>query len=349
MRIGIAYLSMSESTGRSASADKLAEFFTEVEWANDKGFSGIWITEHHFSTYSVSSSPLVLLAKAAQVAPDLRVGTALLVLPLWDPVRLAADVATLDVLSGGRFDFGVGRGYQPHEFLGLDRDFGRNREMFEEAIGLIRRLFTEDELMHDGPHYSIRAPVTLLPRPVQRPHPPIWMSATSPESLRFAARNGFNFLTGAGISPGEVLRRRAAADAELGGAVPAGREFSTSRYVYCGQSTEGRELAVREVCRQLQVSRSLARGAVPRYGCHPDPGAQLDRGLLDAAAGALIAGGPDEVAEQIEALGRSGVTQVIGAFRYGALPRTVASDSIRLFAAEVLPRLAETTAVGAAL
>src|ERR1700722_2299166 len=160
MRIGITYLGMSQGIDEETTRQKYNEFFQQVEWANDKGFANIWITEHHFSTYSISASPLVLLAKAAAVAPDLRVGTGILVVPLWDPRRLAADVSTLDAITDGRVDLGIGRGYQPHEFAGFGQDLSESRARFEESVDLIIRLLTEVDTRHAGTYYDINAPVT---------------------------------------------------------------------------------------------------------------------------------------------------------------------------------------------
>ena len=161
MRIGITYLGMSQGIDEETTRQKYNEFFQQVEWANDKGFANIWITEHHFSTYSISASPLVLLAKAAAVAPDLRVGTGILVVPLWDPRRLAADVSTLDAITDGRVDLGIGRGYQPHEFAGFGQDLSESRARFEESVDLIIRLLTEVDTRHAGTYYDINAPVTV--------------------------------------------------------------------------------------------------------------------------------------------------------------------------------------------
>jgi alkanesulfonate monooxygenase SsuD/methylene tetrahydromethanopterin reductase-like flavin-dependent oxidoreductase (luciferase family) len=333
---------MSSSIDRSTTERKYHEFFDQVEWANDRGFAGIWITEHHFSTYSVSASPLVLLAKAATIAPNLRIGTGILVLPLWDPRRLVADVSTLDVLSGGRFDLGIGRGYQPHEFHGFGRDLDDSRPRFEEHVELILKLFTESDTTYQGKFYEVNAPVTVLPRPAQTPHPPIWLAAVSEESTRFAVEQGFNFLGLALSTPAELaqqweLIRRLGKEA---GRSTDGIEYGANRFVYCATDPDGRRLAAREVARQIQVSRSLAQGAEPVLGVAPNPAA-IDPADEELAFERLLAGTPEQIVEQLADLADAGVTYVNAGFQYGELSTELADASARLFADEVLPAVGQ--------
>ncbi|CAO5173238.1 Luciferase [Frankia sp. AiPs1] len=339
MRVGLGYLNMAPA-GDSATARAIyADFLHDVRWAENRGFAGIWVTEHHFSTYSLTSSPLLLLAQAAAAAPRLRLGTSILVLPFWDPVRLAADVLTLDALSAGRFDFGIGRGYQPHEFLGFGRDAADNREIFTEAVDVLEQLFTQQDRDFKGRHVQIDAPVTLLPRPTQQPHPPIWMAATSPESLRFAADRGFHFMLPAVTTHDEIVERRAWID--QAGGLPAGREFQVNRFVYLGDD-EGRERVVREIARQLQTSAALTNGVHPEFGAAPAPD-QIDPAVEDKVRGILITGSADEVIDQFRALADVGISYVIAGFAFGYLDTETARRSRERFATEVLPHLADLT------
>ena len=341
MHVGITYLSMSSSIDGATTRTKYRQFFDQVGWANDVGFNSIWITEHHFSTYSISASPLVLLAKAATLAPNLRIGTGILVLPLWDPRRLVADVSTLDAITGGRFDLGIGRGYQPHEFGGFGTDLVDSRATFEEHVGLVLRLFTEQEVTHDGHFYQIREPVTVLPRPVQSPHPPVWLAAVSPESTRFAVRNGFHHLGLALASPEELgaqWRSIEKFSAEAGRATDE-TFYSANRFVWLGTDPEERRTAAREVARQVHVSRSLATGSAPAIGIAPGFHSELDPADVAFAEERLLGGTPEQVIKQLTEIAAAGVTHVNAAFDFGALPFAVAKRSARLFAAEVLPAI----------
>ncbi|MFI9387651.1 LLM class flavin-dependent oxidoreductase [Kutzneria sp. NPDC052558] len=337
-------MSASRDIDRATTDEKYGDFFREVEWANDKGFAGVWITEHHFSTYSLSSSPLLLLTKAATVAPDLRVGTGILVLPLWDPVRLVADVCTLDAISGGRVDLGIGRGYQSHEFHGYGRDLADSRSMFEESVDLITQLLTSEDTTFDGRHYHVDAPVTVLPRPTQTPHPPIWLASVSPESTRFAVTRGFNFMGLALATPAELAQQwRTIEDiaAETGQSV-TGRQYSANRYVYCTTDPDGRRMAAREAARQMAMSRALAKGAAPVHGVAPAP-AEIDPADEALAYERLLAGTPEEIVAQIEEIADSGVTYISAGFQYGAMSTEASVRSMKLFAEGVLPAFAGTT------
>jgi alkanesulfonate monooxygenase SsuD/methylene tetrahydromethanopterin reductase-like flavin-dependent oxidoreductase (luciferase family) len=347
VRVGINYLSPSTAIDQETSRDKYRDFFDQVTWANDKGFTGIWITEHHFSTYSLSASPLVLLAKAATLAPDLRVGTGILVLPLWDPVRLVADVSTLDVISDGRFDLGIGRGYQPHEFHGFGRDLADSRAVFEESVDLIVRLLTERDITFPGRHHQVNTEVTVLPRAAQTPHPPIWMAAVTPESTEYAVRRGFHHLGLALATPAELAERWKLIEelARLAGQDLTDIVYSANRFVYCGTDPDARRAAVREVARQLGTSRALAQGAVPVHGVVPALD-QVDPADEALAEERLVAGGPAEVLRQFTELAQAGVTYVNAAFQYGALPASESFASLRLFAAEVLPQLRDQSLLG---
>ncbi|MFJ9775173.1 LLM class flavin-dependent oxidoreductase [Kitasatospora sp. NPDC101157] len=342
MRVGITYLSISPSVDRSSARRTYLDFARQVEWANDKGFSGIWITEHHFSGYSLSSSPLLLLGQAAAIAPDLRLGTGILVLPLWDPVRLVADVNTLDQLSGGRLDLGIGRGYQPHEFLGFGRDLGASRAAFEESADLVLRLLTESAVTHKGEFHRIDAPVTVLPPSHQTPHPPVWAAAVSPESTRFAVRRGFHLLGLALSTPAELAAqwRTVKALAAEEGVAAEGLEYAVNRFVHLGTDPAGRRAAAREVARQIQTSRALAEGAHPAGGLPPVPAA-IDPADEELAYERLLAGSPEQIVDQLAELAAAGVTRVNAAFEYGLLPADTAFAALRTFAAEVLPALRE--------
>lgn len=340
MKFGIQYPLMLPEVDEEAVLRRYGEFFDEVEWVDKQGFESIWITEHHFSNYSVSSAPLLLLARAAERAKTVRIGTAVLVLPLWDPVRLVADLSTLDVLTGGRLEIGIGRGYQPHESWGFGQDPATGRDRFEEAVQLILQLFEKPDTTFHGSHFHVPVPVTVLPRPLQRPRPPVWMAASSPDSIRFAAQHGFHFMAPTTLAPPELAVRREfiAASISQAGATADGLEFETNRFVYCGTDDEETRQAIRASALQTNVSKLLLQGHTPVGGLNPvDHGsAEVESAVRDR----FLIGNPDQVVAQLEALADVGITYVQGLFRYGDLPAGTARKSLELFAREVLPRVA---------
>src|ERR1043166_6028858 len=159
------------------------------------GFRNVWLAEHHFSTYGYLPRPAQLATYLAAKTTRLRVGTAVIVVPLHHPLIVAEEIATLDLLAAGRVDIGLGRGYQHYEFerLGLELDSARGRG--EESIDVILKAFRGEPFSYDGKFFKIPEPC-VSPQPVQRPHPPIWVTAQSPESVEAAVRRGFNVLTG---------------------------------------------------------------------------------------------------------------------------------------------------------
>src|SRR6266851_10340184 len=184
---------------QSPSARSSREIYTRAiemaQSAETLGFRNIWLAEHHFSTYGYLSRPVQLATYIAAKTTRLRVGTAVIVVPLHHPLVIAEEIATLDLLSGGRVDIGLGRGYQHYEFerLGLELDSARGR--WEESIDVILQAFGGEPFSYEGKLFKIPE-TSVFPQPIQRPHPPIWVTAQSPESVEAAVRRGFNVLTG---------------------------------------------------------------------------------------------------------------------------------------------------------
>jgi len=176
-------------------AQRVAAFDADLrlfELAEDLGFDKVWIAEHLFSTYGVVTSTQVFAAAIAERTRRVRIGTAVVVVPFNHPLRTASDFALIDVLSHGRLDFGIGRAYQPHEFLGLGVPMAESRAMFVEGTDIILKAWTEEKIAYQGRYWTIPEPVEVLPKPVQQPHPPVYQATISPESFEQAARQGWN-------------------------------------------------------------------------------------------------------------------------------------------------------------
>jgi len=168
-------------------------FFDEVNLAEELGFDSIWLGEHHFCRY-ICPAPQIVAAAVAQRTKRLRIGTAIVLLPHHDPIRLAEDYALVDLLSGGRLDFGVGRGFIKATYDGFNQSMSESRERFTEALELIEGAWRETRFSYQGKFYRANA-VTILPRPVQKPSPPIFMAAAvSPESFVAAGEKGHSIL-----------------------------------------------------------------------------------------------------------------------------------------------------------
>jgi len=177
-----------------------AETLDQIAWAETIGYDDVWLTEHHFCEDGHAPSIMALAAAIAVRTKTIRIGTSVLLLPLHDAVRVAEDGATVDILSNGRFELGVGIGYRPQEFsgLGLRREDRAGRT--NEGLEIIRRLWEGETVDYDGRHYQI-ANAKLAPMPVQRPRPPIWVGGFAPASAKRAARLADGYIGTGDMTP----------------------------------------------------------------------------------------------------------------------------------------------------
>ncbi len=158
--------------------------------AEELGFGRVWFAEHHFSNYSLCPAPLMMCGYAAGVTKKIRLGTAVVVPPLYKPARLLGEIALADTLCDGRLDLGVGSGYQAYEFDRFQADLEHNKELMYEMLDMIELGLGQPHFTYDGTHYQM--PQTAINvRPVQRPYPPIWLATNDPVSVRRAARKGY--------------------------------------------------------------------------------------------------------------------------------------------------------------
>src|SRR3989442_2289044 len=182
-----------------------ADALEEARLADELGFDAVWLAEHHFSTYGICPSLAVLAAAIARETRRVRIGTSVVVAPFAHPLRIAEEWAMVDILSGGRLEFGIGRGYQPKELRGLGVSMEKTRERFDEAVEVIRRAWTEERVTFEGEFYTVRD-VRVLPKPIQQPHPPFWTAAVSPDTFVLAARMKLKILTAPSFTPWDFLR-----------------------------------------------------------------------------------------------------------------------------------------------
>ena len=188
------FLLMQSPSARS-SEEVFARGVEVAQAAEALGFRNVWLAEHHFSTYGYLSRPVQLATYIAAKTKTLRVGTAVIVVPLHHPLVIAEEIATLDLLAGGRADIGLGRGYQHYEFERFGLELSTSRDRWEEAVDVLMLAFEGKPFTYDGKFYKIPE-TTVFPQPLQKPRPPIWITAQSPDSVEAAVRRGFNVLTG---------------------------------------------------------------------------------------------------------------------------------------------------------
>lgn len=201
LRFGI-YCEMQTAPGKSH-ADLTWEVFRLMEQADQLGYDVYAIIEHHaFQTFGISANPLAMFSAAAQRTQRLRFRTMCNTLPLHNPVVLAGEIAVADILTGGRLDVGVGRGHAwLYPKMGIPMQESAAR--FEDGLNILPLAWTKEVFSYQGKHYDLKD-VSVVPKPVQQPHPPIFMTGTSGQGFRLAAKNGWNICCG-GPAPLEVF------------------------------------------------------------------------------------------------------------------------------------------------
>lgn len=319
--------------------------------AEDYGFDSVWPAEHHFREYGHCATPALILAALATRTKRLRLGTGVVVLPLNHPVRVAEDYAFLDVLSNGRIDLGIGRGYQPHEYAGYGIDQTRSKEMFCEAIEIIQKAWTEESFSYHGDFYQFDD-LSVYPKPVQQPHPPIWMASLSAETFELCGRYGFNLLCapvfGFNVQTGaaQIEQYRQALSAH--GQDPAKFGIAALSMTYVAETTQQALEDFQEGV--MWYMRTFQKYVAPPKGQAPVPGFEMYaqiRDLLDLAewdrllaAGAVVCGSPDEVVQRIgEMSDQCGFTEYLAWTRIGGLAHDKVMRCMDLMASKVMPQL----------
>src|SRR5262245_31003907 len=288
-------------------AEVYANALDECRLAERLGLHTIWLAEHHFSTYGILPSLPVLAAAVARETRRIRIGTAVVIAPFAHPLRIAEEWAMIDILSEGRLEFGLGRGYQPTEFRGLDVSMERTRERFDESFELIRRAWTQDRCTFGGEFYQMRD-LQVLPKPVQKPHPPLWTAAVSPETYVLAAKRGLKIQTSPAFTPLDVLAksyaeyRQAWRDSQ---GTDRGADICLNKIIHVADSSRQAREDMREPIRwffQKQASLIADATGVPpaQYKFYRKVRENLlsladEKALEDAA----IVGDPEEAAAQI--------------------------------------------------
>jgi alkanesulfonate monooxygenase SsuD/methylene tetrahydromethanopterin reductase-like flavin-dependent oxidoreductase (luciferase family) len=166
-----------------------------IEIMDKSGYDAVWLTEHHFSDYSVCPSIPVMGAHVAARTRRLRIGAAVTLAAFYHPLRLAEEIALLDILSGGRVNWGAGRGFDEREFRTFKVPAEQSQARFREAVDVVMRAWASDHLTYKGQFFSFEN-VEVLPKPLQQPHPPVWVAAGSPEATKWAAASGYSILIG---------------------------------------------------------------------------------------------------------------------------------------------------------
>jgi alkanesulfonate monooxygenase SsuD/methylene tetrahydromethanopterin reductase-like flavin-dependent oxidoreductase (luciferase family) len=294
------------------------------------GFHSSFLVEHHFTGFGQVSASLSLLTWIAARTKTLRLGTAVLVLPWHNPVLIAEQAATIDLLSGGRLDFGVGKGYRHNEFVGFCIPMEEAEDRFEESLDVIAKAWTsgEQRFSHRGKYWQFEN-IVVEPPTAQQPHPPFWMGAGSPESIRKVAERGYNLLLDQFASFEEIGRRIALFKAEV---EKRGRKFNPMEVAVARAFHVAKDQADKEAALER---RMVAQRRLTTISQRPDGTNKASilafSDTKEASEESAFYGTPDEIAVKIEKLRSFGVEYVL--LNGGGPSR----DNLRRFGREVMP------------
>ena len=314
--------------------DSGAGFKDFVEYnvqAEALGYQSSFVVEHHFTGFGQISATLNLLTWVGARTSTLRLGTAVMVLPWHNPVLLAEQVATMDLLSNGRVDLGIGPGYRHNEFAGFCVPMEEAEERFDESVQLLIRAWTSDvPWSHRGKYWQFDN-VVVEPPTAQKPYPPLWMGAGRPESIKKVAARGYNLLLDQFAPFDQIIDRFKLFKSEV---QALGRRFDPSRVAVARSVNVVMTAAERE---KAIEARLAARRRTERLAQRPDGQNKASimsyASTLEAAEAGTLYGSPDEIAAKLQTLRDAGVEYVL-------LNSVGGLETLRRFAREVLPAFA---------
>jgi len=348
------------------------EALEQIELADRLGFDTVWAVEHHFLTeFAHSSAPEVFLTAAAARTKRIRIGHGVVLLPskFNHPIRVAERAAALDLISDGRLEFGTGRSSQ-YEQAGFEIDTEQSREMWQESLEMIPRMWTEDPFEHRGRFVSV-PPRSILPKPLQKPHPPLWMAATSPQSWELAGRNGIGILgLTIFVSIPQLQERVRAYREALKQAKPVGKFINDQIGAFTiVHVAETRAQAVANGATDAAINYLLYAFRILGGGANPgDAGMQRDKAADEIKStpyrdmiakeypiivkmmknectfddldqeDMVIVGDVDECTRKVERYKNAGLDHFIALMQADRIPHEKVMRSIELFGTEIIPR-----------
>ena len=327
------------------------EMLGQIEYAEELGYDSVWLAEHHGSPYGSLPSPQVAMAAIAKITERMRIGLAVSILPFDHPVRVAEDFAMVDVISNGRLDLGVGRGYQPREFkmLGLEDKQQHSREIFEESLDIIVGLWENETFSYKGKHFQLED-VTITPRPVQKPRPPLYVAAISPQTFHLVKKYDMNVLVTPTLMSLEELKTfvlEAKRDLVAAGHDPLELNFPMNWQMHLAETEEE---ALSRPSEALDWYFNLVMKLVPK-GPNAPKGYEYMANLADAfeqmggvdinmlrEGGIILLDTPAKVRDKIEEVRTEiGQQEIFTWMRIGGLEDKKVRASMKLFAEEVMP------------
>lgn len=358
MRFGLLYelaLPVSEEEKGRTESEAYWEAIEQIVLAEELGFDYVWLVEHHFlEDLSRSPAPEVFLAAVSQRTSRIRIGHGVVLAPppFNHPIKVAERVGALDILSRGRLDVGFGRSVTVEELGGFGIDPAESRPMMEEAIRLIPTLWQKGRFPgYDGTYVSI-PPRVIVPKPIQDPHPPLWMACSSPSSFEFAGRNGLGCLSFTSPGAGHLGSLIDSYRAGITNAEPVGQfvneQVGSFTVLYCGPDQD-------EALTRGSVAASAHFGRITQYfgGIQSHEGYEHYKAIEEhrrkVASGEIAPeslidehrmclGDPDNCTATLRSLEKMGVDQFLGLVQFSDISHEESMRTIELMGKHVLPR-----------
>ena len=353
MKFGLMYeIQVPEPHYPGVEQERYNQVLAQVDLADDVGFDYFWTVEHHFlREFSHCSAPEVLYGAISQRTKRIRIGHAVALLPgqYNHPVRVAERAAVLDIVSNGRMDLGTGRSTTLIEMDGFEVNPEDTRAQWEEAVRMIPRMWTEDPFSHEGQFYTV-PPRSVIPKPVQKPHPPMWVACSQPDSFRAAGEMGLGVLCFNLGGYAQMEERVAAYREAVKHANPVGQfvndQVAALCVIHVGEDDEeARQVAGPEGAwfvnkaeelyqpwqgRQVPTSYQFAVNAVQQERVNKTAEDHME-------SGAFAMGDPETVIKVLKKYEEAGVDQILCFMQMGNLAHSRIMDSIKLFGRHVIP------------
>lgn len=365
MRFGLFYqIQVPKPWHDDSESRRIHEALEQISYAEEMDFDSVWFSEHHFRPeWSHNSAPDLTLAAVSQRTSRLRLGVGVVLAPIHHPLHIAARMATLDILSHGRVDVGLGRTGYPYQLTPYGTDLDDTRGMWREFAELLPRIWSEEVFAHDGTYYQI-PPREVIPKPVQKPHPPLWSACNSAETAQLTGSLGFGALFG---SEGGLQK----VESQMGLYQHALHQAQASRTLinsctalmtagYCHEDRKvakqrGTELVGWYLEQQRERARLVWRDFDPstvppdyqgyyerdqRLASGPHPGDPTPQEVVEQGTSFCV-GTPDDCVAFIEAYEALGIKEVFPLCAIGPAEHQEVLNTIRLFGQYVIPHFRE--------
>ena len=359
MKFGLLYeIEKTQPWDENSQRDAFTEALEQIKLAEKVGFDYVWEVEHHFlGEFSISSAPEVFLAAVSQHTTTIRIGHGVVLLPFGynHPIRVAERAAVLDIVSNGRLEFGTGRSATVFEMEPFGVDPETNRDEWDEAVRMIPKMWTQDEFSWESERMKI-PPRNVVPKPLQKPHPPIWMAGTQPSSAFLAAERGLGFLHFSYTDP-EALEEKVQRYREgIERCQPVGSfvndNFAGFTLMHCGRDDrEALELGGPGAEWYVRATNMLyaiwAQAGAQSYQWYAE---QFEKGQVAGEVNVaqmaddsiLCLGGPERCRQIAQHYQQQGIDQLIFLVQHGATRHEAIMESLRRFGEEVIPHFRET-------